>query len=107
MSQFRDFLDQLAIALQFNQLSPDAQGACLLITKQESVPLLFEFDDRIVSSSILLSSPISPIHPNYRTTLFQACLKGNQQIEETFSKSQTKSRSTSIEGSTQRLKRVI
>lgn len=81
---FEAFLSQLANALEFKSLKPDPQGACLIIMKQGWIPLLFEFDDRIVPGSILVSSPIGPSSKN-QTELLQALLKQNTSIEETVS----------------------
>lgn len=86
MTLFQKFLDQLAVVLEFKELKPDSHGACLLIMKQSHVPLLFELDDQLVPNSILLSSPVTEMRAEQQVVVLNACLKKNQQMEETLSR---------------------
>lgn len=85
MNRFQDFLDELAEALQFSSLGPDKWGACLIVMKEEEASLLFEFDDKLVPNTILLSSAIASLPFENRREIFEVCLKGNNKIDETLS----------------------
>jgi Tir chaperone protein (CesT) family len=85
MTQFEDFLQQLATVLQFPSLAPDSNGACLIVMKDGNIPLLFEFDEKLVPNTILLSSPVSAIPIEKRAEIYDASLMGNQTDEEILS----------------------
>jgi len=84
-STFETFLLELAKVLHFSSLAPDAHGACLIIMKDGSIPLLFEFDDQLVPNTILVSSPIAALPITHHADIYEALLKGNASIEETLS----------------------
>ncbi len=83
MNAFETFLGQLAQVLDFTALRPDQHGACLIVVKSSDTPLLFELDDHIAATTILLSSPIGT-YPQQKA-LAELCLKGNLSIQETLS----------------------
>ncbi|MFN0065567.1 MAG: type III secretion system chaperone [Chlamydiales bacterium] len=82
---FTTFLSQLADVLQFTALFPDKHGACLVVMKESHLPLLFEFDDRLVPNTILLSTPLSRLTAGHERKFFVESLKGNYLLEETLS----------------------
>jgi hypothetical protein len=84
-TSFETFLMELAKVLQFSSLAPDAHGACLIVMKEDSSSLLFEFDDQLVPNTILLSCPIIPIPIDHRAAIYEAALIGNNTIEDTLS----------------------
>lgn len=84
-TQFETFLLELAQALNFTTLAPDALGACLIMMKEGTIPLLFEFDDQLVPNTILISCPIAAIPISHRLDIYEALLKGNSLIENTLS----------------------
>lgn len=85
MRSFENFLKELAEVLGFSQLAPDIEGACLIVMKEGSIPLLFEFDDQLVPYTILVSSLIGLIPPKYQADIYEASLIGNETIEQTLS----------------------
>ncbi|MCH9611044.1 MAG: hypothetical protein S4CHLAM81_13760 [Chlamydiales bacterium] len=85
MSDFSTFLKELSSLLRFTTLSPDRHGACLVVMKSNNLPLLFEYDDHLVPSTILLSTPICEVDPDRERALLRATLTANSQMEETLS----------------------
>ena len=85
MTPFEVFLLELAKVLQFSTLAPDAKGACLIIMKEGNIPLLFEWDEQLVPNTILLSCLVCQISMERRCEVYEACLMGNESIEETLS----------------------
>ena len=82
---FETFLQELARAMNFTDLKPDGDGACLVVLKEDDIPLLFEFDDQLVPNTILLSAPIETFPSELRAVIYEALLVGNNFIEETLS----------------------
>ncbi len=84
ISDFQEFLNELAVVLGF-PLQPDDKGACLILMKQEEVPLLFEFDESLVPNTILISSEISPISEDILSAVLEEALIANHSMSETLS----------------------
>ncbi|MCH9625686.1 MAG: hypothetical protein S4CHLAM123_08640 [Chlamydiales bacterium] len=83
--EFENFLFQLAEVLQFSSLKPDTNGVCSIMIKESQVPLLFEVDEELVPSTILVSTEIISFPLEYRRDIWEAILLGNHAIEETLS----------------------
>jgi hypothetical protein len=81
MTLFESFLTELAHVLQFATLTPDAKGGCLIVMKEDNIPLLFEFDEQLVPNTVLLSCLVCPIPLEKRAEVYEACLIGNQSID--------------------------
>lgn len=84
-SPFELFLEKLAKVLLFSSLGPDSNGVCLIEMKEGRIPLLFEFDDQLVPYSILVSTPLYAFPLTHRYGIYQICLMGNGEMEETLS----------------------
>ena len=82
---FETFLQELAKVLQFSTLAPDQNGACLIVMKENKIPLLFELDEQLVPNKILVSSPVISFPIERRAEIYEECLKVNHGIEETIS----------------------
>lgn len=77
MDLFQDFLNKLQRALGTSALHPDAHHACLLHFREEGVELLFEYDDRIVPQSVIVTSPIGVVSAAIARDLLEEALKEN------------------------------
>ncbi len=53
--------------------------------KEGRIPLLFEYDDQLVPYSILVSTPLYAFPLTHRYGIYQLCLLGNSEMEETLS----------------------
>ncbi len=82
---FAPFLAELAKVLEFDALKVDSQGVCNIVMNENTISLLFEFDDQLVPNTILLSSPISSIPISHRLDVYEDLLVANSQIEDTLS----------------------
>ena len=82
---FKDFLNELAKALEFSHLEADTHGACLIVLKEDQLPLLFEFDDSLVPGTILASCEIAPIPQEIKPIFLEQALIANHTLEETLS----------------------
>lgn len=82
---FKSFLDELAKALDFSVLIPDAQGSCFFELPSQEVELLFEQDTSIVPNTILLSSQITSIPQEIIIAVLEESLIGNFEEENTVS----------------------
>lgn len=85
MTPFETFLVELAKVLEFSLLKPDERGACLILLKESKLSLLFEYDDRYVPNTILISSELFRFPIEHRKTVYAALLQGNHALEETLS----------------------
>ena len=85
MDAFQLFLNQLAALLQLDSLAPSKEGACLIIMKASSIPLLFEFDDHIAPNTIVMSTPIIEVDPPHQELYAYRALQLNSSMEETLS----------------------
>lgn len=83
---FQPFLDTLSTLLQNPGLRPDENGACKIIMKGSGASILFEYDEKIVPGSILLSTPVAPLRPESRNNMLKALLMGNWDLDGTLSK---------------------
>lgn len=81
---FQQFLQELAQGLGYGTLLPDEYGGCAVTV--ESQELLFEFDDKLVPNTVLLSAAVCELPRERRKNVLLECLKANSEIEETLSK---------------------
>lgn len=81
---FQSFLQELAQGLGYGTLLPDEYGGCVVTV--DSQELLFEFDDKLVPNTVLLSALVSELPTEKRKEVLLECLKANSEMEETLSK---------------------
>lgn len=82
---FNAYLKTLATVLNFPSLQADHNGACLVVMKESGIPLLFEFDDKLVPNHILLSTHVIDFPMQRRVEIYEMALKANHIMEATLS----------------------